>query len=103
MDFKKFKKFKNLNVNIKSIDVRINPTVWDKQPTLYSGVANIDRIQHSIAVVRCGYIGLIFLLIDGQPTFQLYGSKKTISENMDCLGLPKNIVPQILKFAEYND
>lgn len=98
-----FKRFKNINVNIKNIDVKINPTIWDKQPTLYNISCNIDGINHRIDIVRCGYIGLIFLLVDGQPTFQLYGSKKTISENMDCLGLPENIVPQILKFAEYND
>lgn len=98
-----FRKFKNLNLSINNVDIRINPTVWDKQPTLYSVSCNIDGIPHKIDVVRCGYIGLIFLLVDSQPTVQLYGSKKTISENMDCLGLPKNIVPQILKFAEYND
>lgn len=98
-----FKRFKNININVKNVDIKINPTVWDKQPTLYSVSCNIDGTQHNITIVRCGYIGLIFMLVDGQPTFQLYGSKKTISENMDCLGLPKNIIPQILKFAEYND
>lgn len=98
-----FKRFKNINVNIKNIDIKINPTVWDKQPTLYSSTVVIDGTKHRIDIIRCGYIGLIFLLVDNQPTFQLYGSKKTISENMDCLGLPENIVLQILKFAEYND
>lgn len=98
-----FRKFKNININVKNVDIRINPTQWDKQPTLYSGVANIDGAPHKIDVVRCGYIGLKFLLIDSQPTVQLYGNKQTISENMDCLGLPENIVTQILEFAEYND
>lgn len=98
-----FKRFKNINVNIKNIDVKINPTVWDSQPTLYSSTVVIDGTQHNIAIVRCGYLGLKFLLIDSQPTVQLYGNKQTISENMDCLGLPENIVLQILKFAEYND
>lgn len=98
-----FRKFRDININVKNVDIKINPTQWDKQPTLYSGVANIDGASHKIDVVRCGYIGLTFLLVDYQPTFQFYGSKKTISENMDCLGLPENIVLQILKFAEYND
>lgn len=98
-----FKRFKNINVNIKNIDIKINPTVWDKQPTLYSSTVIIDGTNHRIDITRCGYIGLIFLLIDSQPAFQLYGNKQTIRENMDCLGLPENIVLQILKFAEYND
>ena len=98
-----FKRFKNINVNIKNIDVRINPTVWDKQPILYSGTEIIDSTRHTITVIRCGFLGLPFLLVDNQPTIQLYGSHQTIAENMDCLGLPKNIVSQILKFAEYND
>lgn len=98
-----FRKFKNLNVNIKNIDVRINPTVWDKQPTLYSGVANIDGTSHKIDVVRCGYLGLLFLLVDCQPTVQLYGNNNTVCENIYSLGLPKNIVSQILEFAEFND
>lgn len=98
-----FKRFKNININVKNVDIKINPTIWDRQPILYSARCNIDGVPHKIEVVRCGYIGLIFLLVDSQPTFQLYGSKKTISENMDCLGLPENILLQILKFAEYND
>lgn len=98
-----FSKFKNININVKNVDIKINPTIWDRQPILYSVSCNIDGAPHKIDVVRCGYIGLIFLLVDSQPTFQLYGSKKTISENMDCLGLPENILLQILKFAEYND
>lgn len=98
-----FKRFKNININVKNVDIKINPTIWDRQPILYSVSCNIDSVPHKIDVVRCGYIGLIFLLVDSQPTVQLYGTKKTISENMDCLGLPENILLQILKFAEYND
>ena len=98
-----FKKFKNLNVNIKNIDVKINPTIWDKQPTLYSGVVNIDGVSHKIDVVRCGYLGLKFLLIDSQPTVQLYGTKKTISENLNSLGLTDDVRQKIQSFAEYND
>lgn len=98
-----FKKFKNINVNIKNIDVKINPTIWDRQPTLYSGVANIDSVSHKIDVVRCGYIGLVFLLVDSQPTVQLYGTKKTISENLNSLGLTDDVRQKIQSFAEYND
>ena len=98
-----FKKFKNLNVNIKNIDVKINPTIWDKQPTLYSGVVNIDGVSHKIDVVRCGYFGLVFLLVDSQPTVQLYGTKKTISENLNSLGLTDDVRKKIQSFAEYND
>lgn len=98
-----FKKFKNLNVNIKNIDVKINPTVWDKQPTLYSGVVNIDGVSHKIDVVRCGHIGLVFLLVDSQPTVQLYGTKKTISENLNSLGLTDDVRQKIQSFVEYND
>lgn len=98
-----FKRFKNLNVNIKNIDVKINPTIWDRQPTLYSGVANIDSVSHKIDVVRCGYIGLVFLLVDSQPTVQLYGTKKTISENLNSLGLTDDVRQKIQSFAEYSD
>lgn len=98
-----FKKFKNLNVNIKNIDVKINPTIWDKQPTLYSGVVNIDGVSHKIDVVRCGYLGLIFLLVDSQPTVQLYGTKKNIAENLNSLGLTDDVRQKIQSFAEYND
>lgn len=98
-----FKKFKNINVNIKNIDVKINPTVWDKQPTLYSSIVVIDGTNHNVSVVRCGYIGLIFLLVDSQPTVQLYGMKKTISENLNSLGLTDDVRQKIQSFAEYND
>lgn len=98
-----FKKFKNLNVNIKNIDVKINPTIWDKQPILYSNTDTIDGITHNICVVRCGYLGIIFLLVDSQPTVQLYGTKKTISENLNSLGLTDDVRQKIQSFAEYND
>lgn len=98
-----FKKFKNLNVNIKNIDVKINQSVWDKQPILYSNTDTIDGITHNICVVRCGYLGLIFLLVDSQPTVQLYGTKKTILENLNSLGVSDEITSHILKYAEYSD
>lgn len=98
-----FRKFRDININVKNVDIKINPTQWDKQPTLYSGVANIDGAPHKIDVVRCGYIGLVFLLVDSQPTVQLYGSRQTIAENIDCLSLPSDIRCQINKFIEYND
>lgn len=98
-----FRKFRDINVNVKSVDIRINPTQWDKQPTLYSGVANIDGALHKIDVVRCGYIGLTFLLVDSQPTVQLYGTKKTILENLNSLGVSDEITSHILKYAEYSD
>lgn len=98
-----FKRFKNINVNIKNIDVKINPTIWDKQPTLYSSTVVIDGTRHRIDIVRCGYIGLIFLLVDSQPTVQLYGTKKTVSENLNGLGLTEDVRQKIQSFAEYND
>lgn len=98
-----FRRFKNINVNIKNIDIKINPTVWDKQPTLYSSTVVIDSTNHRIDIVRCGYIGLVFLLIDSQPTVQLYGTKKTILENLNSLGVSDEIISHILKYAEYND
>lgn len=98
-----FKRFKDVNINVKKITVKLNTGVFDMYTPLYSTVVKIDGCKHRISVLRCGYIGLNFLLVDDVPTFQMYGSHQTISENMDCLGLPENIVPQILKFAEYND
>lgn len=98
-----FKKFKNLNVNIKNIDVKINQSVWDKQPILYSNTDTIDGIMHNICVVRCGYLGLKFLLIDSQPTIQLYGTKSTINENLNALGLNGATYSSIYKLAEFND
>lgn len=98
-----FKRFKNININVKNVDIKINPTIWDKQPTLYSSTVVIDSTKHRIDITRCGYIGLIFLLVDSQPTFQLYGNKQTIRENIHSLNLSNEIAVQILKFAEYND
>lgn len=98
-----FRKFKNLNVSINNVDIRINPTIWDKQPTLYSSTVVIDGTNHNVSVVRCGYIGLVFLLVDSQPTVQLYGTKKTISENLNSLGLTDDVRQKIQSFAEYND
>lgn len=98
-----FSRFKDVNINVKKITVKLNNGVFDMYTPLYSTVVKIDGCKHRISVLRCGYIGLKFLLVDDVPTFQMYGSHQTISENMDCLGLPENIVPQILKFAEYND
>lgn len=98
-----FRKFKNLNVNIKNIDVKINSSVWDRQPVLYNGTDTIDGIRHIITVTRCGYIGLIFLLVDNQPTVQLYGTKKTVSENLNSLGLTEDVRQQIEQYVEYND
>jgi len=98
-----FKRFKDVNINVKKITVKLNNGVFDMYTPLYSTVVKIDGCKHRISVLRCGYIGLKFLLVDDVPTFQMYGSHQTILENMDCLGLPENIVLQILKFAEYND
>lgn len=98
-----FRKFRDININVKNVDIKINPTQWDKQPTLYSGVTNIDGASHKIDVVRCGYIGLTFLLVDYQPTVQLYGTKKTILENLNSLGVSDEITSHILKYAEYSD
>lgn len=98
-----FKRFKNININVKNVDIKINPTIWDRQPILYSGTDTIDGICHNINVIRCGYLGLTFLLIDNQPTFQLYGSHRTITENMNCLGLSNDVIHQINRYIEYND
>lgn len=98
-----FKRFKNININVKNVDIKINPTIWDRQPILYSGTDTIDDIRHNINVIRCGYLGLIFLLVDNQPTVQLYGSHKTITENLDSLGLTNNVRHQINRYIEYND
>lgn len=98
-----FKRFKNININVKNVDIKINPTIWDRQPLLYNGTDTIDGTRHNIAVIRCGYIGLIFLLVDNQPTIQLYGSHQTISENLNSISLSDTVKQQILKFVEYND
>lgn len=98
-----FKRFKNININVKNVDIKINPTIWDRQPILYSGTDTIDGIRHIITVTRCGYIGLTFLLVDYQPTVQLYGTKKTISENLNSLGLTDDVRQNIERYIEYND
>ena len=98
-----FRKFKNININVKNVDIKINPTVWDSQPVLYNNTVVIDGTSHNITVVRCGYIGLVFLLVDNQPTFQLYGSHQTIAENIGSLNLSDEIIHQINRFIEYND
>lgn len=98
-----FKRFKDVNINVKKITVKLNTGAFDMYTPLYSTVVKFDGCTHKISILRCGYLGLTFLLIDDVPTFQMYGSHQTISENTRSLGLPENIVPQILKFAEYND
>jgi hypothetical protein len=98
-----FRKFRDININVKNVDIKINSSVWDKQPALYNNSVTIDGASHKINVVRCGYLGLIFLLIDGQPTVQLYGTKKTISENLNSLDLTDDVRQKIQSFAEYND
>lgn len=98
-----FSKFKDVNINIKKITVKLNTGMFDMYTPTYSTTAKIDGCTHKITVLRCGYLGLAFLLVDDVPTIQLYGSRQTIAEGMNCLGLPKNIVSQILEFAEYND
>ena len=98
-----FKRFKNININVKNVDIKINNTVWDKQPILYNNTVIIDGTPHNLIVVRCGYLGLPFLLIDSQPTVQLYGNRQTITENLNSLSLSDNVANQIGKYIEYND
>ena len=98
-----FKRFKDVNINVKKITVKLNTGMFDMYTPLYSTVVRIDGCRHKVSVLRCGYLGLAFLTVDDVPTFQLYGSKKTISENINSLNLPNEIAMQILKFAEYND
>lgn len=98
-----FRKFKNLNVNIKNIDIKLNTGVFDRYTSAYSTTAKFDGCTHKISILRCGYLGLAFLLVDDVPTFQLYGSRKTIGENLNSLNLSNDIVTQINRFVEYND
>lgn len=98
-----FRKFKNLNVNIKNIDIKLNTGVFDRYTPAYSTTAKFDGCTHKISILRCGYLGLAFLLVDDVPTFQLYGSRKTIGENLNSLNLSNDIVTQINRFVEYND
>ncbi len=98
-----FSKFKDVNINIKKVNIKLNTGVFDRYTPAYSATVKFDGCTHKITVLRCGYLGLAFLLVDDVPTFQLYGSRQTIAENMDCLGLPSDIRCQISKFIEYND
>lgn len=98
-----FKRFKNLNVNIKNIDIKLNTGAFDRYTPAYSTAAKFDGCIHKISVLRCGYLGLTFLLIDDVPTFQLYGSHQTIAENINSLNLSDEIIQQINRYTEYND
>lgn len=98
-----FSKFKDVNINVKKITVKLNTGAFDRYTPAYSTTVKFDGCTHKVSVLRCGYLGLVFLIVDDVPTFQLYGSKKTISENINSLNLPNEIAMQILKFAEYND
>lgn len=98
-----FSKFKDVNINIKKVNIKLNTGIFDRYTPAYSTTVKFDGYTHKVSVLRCGYLGLAFLLVDDVPTFQLYGSHRTISENLNSLGLSENILPQILKFAEYND
>ena len=98
-----FSKFKGVNINVKKITVKLNSGVFDMYTPTYSTTAKIDGCTHKISILRCGYLGLAFLLVDDVPTFQLYGSHKTIGENLDCLGLTNDVKHQINRYIEYND
>jgi hypothetical protein len=98
-----FKRFKDVNINVKKITVKLNTGVFDMYTPLYSTVVKIDGCNHKIAVLRCGYLGLKFLLVDNVPTIQLYGSKSTINENLNSLGLSDYIRQQIDPYIECND
>ena len=98
-----FSKFKDVNINVKKITVKLNTGMFDLYTPTYSTTAKIDGCTHKISVLRCGYLGLAFLIVDDVPTFQLYGSHKTIGENLNSLNLSNDIVTQINRFVEYND
>lgn len=98
-----FSKFKDVNINVKKITVKLNTGMFDMYTPTYSTTAKIDGCTHKISVLRCGHLGLAFLLVDDVPTFQLYGSRKTIGENLNSLNLSNDIVTQINRFVEYND
>lgn len=98
-----FSKFKDVNINVKKITIKLNTGMFDMYTPTYSTTAKIDGCTHKISVLRCGYLGLAFLLVDDVPTFQLYGSHQTISENMNCLGLSNDVICQINRYIEYND
>lgn len=98
-----FSKFKDVDINVKKINIKLNTGIFDMYTPLYSTVVKIDGCKHKMSVLRCGYIGLKFLLIDDVPTLQMYGSHQTISENLNSLGLSDDIKQQIGRYAEYND
>lgn len=98
-----FSKFKDVNTNVKKITVKLNSGVFDMYAPTYSTTAKIDGCTHKISILRCGYLGLAFLLVGGEPTFQLYGSHKTIGENLDSLGITDDLRHQINRYIEYND
>lgn len=98
-----FSKFKDVNINVKKITVKLNTGAFDMYTPLYSTVVKIDGCKHKISVLRCGYIGLKFLLVDDVPTFQMYGSHQTIIENLNSLGLTNDVRQKLQSYVEYND
>lgn len=98
-----FKRFKDVSINIKKVNIKLNTGLFDMYTPLYNTVVKIDGCNHKLSVLRCGYLGLAFLLVDNVPTIQLYGSHKTISENLCSLGLSDNVLHQINRYIEYND
>ena len=98
-----FREFRDVNVTVKKINIKLNTSAFDRYTPAYSTTAKFDGCTHRITVLRCGYLGLTFLLVDDVPTFQLYGSRKTIGENLNSLNLSNDIVTQINRFVEYND
>lgn len=98
-----FSKFRDVNVTVKKINIKLNTGLFDMYTPLYNTVVKIDGCNHKLSVLRCGYLGLTFLLVDNVPTIQLYGSHKTISENLCSLGLSGVTRYQINRYIEYND
>lgn len=98
-----FSKFRDVNVTVKKINIKLNTGLFDMYTPLYNTVVKIDGCNHKLSVLRCGYLGLTFLLVDSVPTIQLYGSHKTISENLCSLGLSDNVLHRINRYIEYND
>jgi hypothetical protein len=98
-----FKKFKDVNINVKNINIKLNTGAFDRYTPAYSTTAKFDGCTHRVSILRCGYLGLAFLLVDDVPTFQMYGSHQTISENLNSLGLSDEIIHRIEKYIEYND
>lgn len=98
-----FSKFRDVNVTVKKINIKLNTGLFDMYTPLYNTVVKIDGCNHKLSVLRCGYLGLTFLLVDNVPTIQLYGSHKTISENLCSLGLSDNVLHRINRYIEYSD